>query len=795
MIHAPTGIGKTLAAWLGPVMEGMDEEDAGDGLRVLWITPLRALASDSVAALSEPLRELDSTWSVAMRTGDTPQAARSRLRKKLPAALVTTPESLSLFLTYEDTRERFAGLRCVVVDEWHELLGTKRGVQTELCLARLRAWTPSVRVWGLSATIGNLGEALEALLGHTAERGVTVTGDEPKCVEIETLLPESMDTFPWSGHLGLRMLPQVVQRIEQAGTSLLFTNTRSQTEMWFQALLDRRPEWEADLAMHHASLDKPVRTEVENRLREGRVKCVVCTSSLDLGVDFAPVEQVMQVGSPKGIARLLQRAGRSGHRPGVTSRVIGVPTNAFELVEFAAARDAMHSRQIESRQPLRRTLDVLVQHLVSVALGGGFDGGEMCREVRTTAAFAGLTDDEWQWALAFVTSGGRALAAYPHYRKVVVEDGRFRMTAPPLARLHRMNIGTITSDTAVSVRYANGRKLGTVEEWFIGRIKKGGHFIFAGKRLQLVRIQNLVATVKPAARRGVRGQVPTWHGSKSPLSTELANAVSRKLASARGGVASHAEDELKAVAKVLAQQEAWSAIPDCRQLLIEETRTREGNHVYIYPFAGRIVHEGLGTLLAYRFARKDPASIQVTYNDYGIELHSRSDLFVDDVAWRELLSTERLLDDLLECMNTAELARHQFREVSRVAGLVLQGFPGSPKTARALQASSSLLYDVFERYDPGNLLLTQARREILERQLEFTRLHATMTDSAQRQLLRVHCHRLTPMAFPLWADSISSQLSTEDFTSRLERMLRDLETAAAATASNLRPERNISDPP
>ena len=326
--------------------------------------------------------------------------------------------------------------------------------------------------------------------------------------------------------------------------------------------------------MHHGSLDKPVRQEVEDRLRQGNVRCVVCTSSLDLGVDFSPVEQVMQVGSPKGIARLLQRAGRSGHNPGAASKVVGVPTNAFELVEFAAARDALDQRQVEARRPLKKALDVLVQHLVTVALGGGFEAEQMRREVTSTTAFSQLSDDEWDWALTFITTGGRALAAYPQYQKVIVEDGRYSVSDQRLARLHRMSIGTITSSSAVPVRYGNGRKLGTVEEWFISRIKTNGHFVFGGKRLQLVRFQDLVAVVKPAARKGIRGQVPTWHGSKSPLSTELAEAVSDKLASARKGIAADAESELQAVAPVLGLQQAWSILPDSKQLLIEETRTK-----------------------------------------------------------------------------------------------------------------------------------------------------------------------------------------------------------------------------
>jgi ATP-dependent Lhr-like helicase len=731
-------------------------------------------------------------------------------------------------LTHEDARERFAGLSCIVCDEWHELLSSKRGVQTELCLARLRQFAPRVRTWGLSATIGNLDQALEVLIGPGRRDFTIVHSRAEKPVVIETLLPPTMEHFPWSGHLGTRMLGEVVKRIEGASTTLLFTNTRSQTEIWFQELLDAKPDWEPVLAMHHGSLEREVREEVEQRLRDGTVKCVVCTSSLDLGVDFSPVEQVLQLGSPKGIARLLQRAGRSGHRPGAVSRVVGVPTNAFELVEFAAARAALAAGRIESRRPLRLPLDVLLQHLLTVAVGEGFRAGEMLAEVRSTHAYAGLCEREWEWLLTFITTGG-ALRAYPQYQKAVVDEtGRYRVVDPRVARLHRMSIGTIVSDTAVSLRLANGRRLGTVEEWFISRLKPGQMFIFGGRRLELVRHQGLTATVKPATRKNARGQIPSWQGGKSPLSTELADAVALKLlefrAAADRTVAFQAtspavararrrgrpsitaagmegdetspdsmtttrclegnstDPEMRCVAPILRLQQEWSVLPAPGELLIEHTRTRDGHHVYLYPFAGRVVNEGVGMLVAYRMARGEARSIQVTPNDYGCELHSATPMEFDAEEWRALLSPERLLDDLFGCLNTAELGRHQFREVARVAGLVLQGFPGSPKTARALQVSSGLLYDVFAKYDPENRLLAQASREVLERQLEIKRLEDTLVGLQSKRLILQPCERLSPMAFPLWADGISSHLSTEDFASRLERMLAALEDAAAQQA-------------
>ena len=791
LIHAPTGLGKTLAAWMGPVSEALERPSA-KGLQVLWLTPLRALSVDTAESLREPLDALGLDWEVGVRTGDTSATQKKKLKEKFPAALVTTPESLSLALSYPDAQEKFSSLQCVVVDEWHELLGTKRGVQTELCLARLRKWNPALRIWGVSATIGNLDEARDVLLGSNSSQGVTISSKEVKRIEIETLLPEDIGHFPWSGHLGREMAGRVWQQIDQAATTLLFTNTRSQTEVWFQTLLDLRPEMAADLAMHHGSLDKSERSAVEQRLREGSVRCVVCTSSLDLGVDFSPVEQVIQVGSPKGIARILQRAGRSGHRPGAVSRVLGVPTNAFELVEFSAAREAVQKRQVEKRVPLRLRLDVLVQHLTTIALGGGFAAEAMREEVVSSFAFRELSDLEWAWALEFISCGGKVLRAYPDFQKVVVENGLHVMKDERMGRIHRMTIGTISSDSAISVRYANGRRLGSVEESFISKIKPGGLFIFSGKHLELIRYKDLTAEVRDAKKIKNSGQIPSWQGGKSPLSTELAQAVSRKL---QESVEHGAQDaELRAVAPILDIQQAWSVIPKMDQLLIEETRSKEGCHAFIYPFAGRLVHEGLATLAAFRLARQRPATIQVQFNDYGFALTSASDLFFDEETWRELLSVENLLNDLSECMNTHELARRQFREISRVAGLVLQGFPGNPKGAKSLQASSGLMYDVFVRYDPENLLLQQARNEILDRQLEWTRLRDTMLSMTRRTIVKVYCKRLTPLAFPLWADNLGSSLTTETFTSKLAEMLGNLETAAQNLADpDNRPEIKVGN--
>lgn len=782
LVHAPTGLGKTLAVWGGPVQEAMrDGLKKGAPCTVLWITPLRALAADTMRSLEEPLADLGLQLDVLARTGDTSSYRKAQLRKKLPFCLVTTPESLSLMLTHEDFREKVAHLKCVIVDEWHELLGTKRGVQTQLCLARLRHWLPGLRTWGLSATLGNLEEARDVLLGNTAADAELISGDLRKKIEIKTIMPRTVDRFPWSGHIGISLLKPVIAQVEKAHSTLIFTNTRSQTEIWHSELARACPEWGEKLAVHHGSIDREERERVEQGLREGSLKCVVCTSSLDLGVDFSPVEQVIQIGSPKGIARLLQRAGRAGHQPGQTSRLYCVPGNALDMVEFAAARDNIFGGidaekgakpLIESRTPLRKSLDVLVQHLVTVAIGEPCPLDDLRREIESTHAYAGLSDAEWDWAIGFVTTGGEALSKYPNYSKAAIEEGALTVTDKRVAQLHRMSIGTITSEAAITVRMGN-RTLGTIEEGFVARIKSGGQFIFSGRRLQLVRIRNQVAQVKNATGKA-KGQIATWAGSKMPLSNELAHAVARRLHSAPDGVA-----EMERVAPVLKLQSDWSRLPSDDSLLLERCESKEGHHVFVFPLAGRLVHEGMGALVASRISRDYSSTVVATMNDYGFGLTSPDPLPFEEEAWRGYLSTENLLEDLLECLNAAELAKRQFREIARVAGLVVQNYPGQRKNTRDLQASSGLLFDVFTRYDQDNLLLAQAEREILERQLELTRLQGSMQQLAKCPFHLIEPGRLTPMAFGLWADRLNATVTGESYATRLASMIAELENAAS----------------
>jgi len=789
LLHAPTGTGKTYALWFGPVLEFLrDMEEAGarseaSQLRMLWITPLRALANDTVEALRSPLTDLGLPWTVDLRTGDTSSSQKQRQRKRSPACLVTTPESLSVLLSYADAPRLFRHLRFVAVDEWHELLSTKRGVQTELGLAALRRFAPGLRTWGLSATLANLDEAADTLLGVRRERPARLIHSAlAKDVEVETLMPGTIDRFPWSGHLGTKLLPQVLGAIHDAGSTLVFTNTRSQAEIWFRALLEADGSLLGQIGLHHGSLDRDVREEVERLLRAGRMRAVVCTSSLDLGVDFTPVDQIIQIGSPKGIARLMQRAGRSGHQPGAVSRVLGVPTNALELIEYAAARDAIDARRIEARRPLRRPLDVLVQHVVTRGLGGGFDEEALREEVRTAAAYAELTDDEWRWVMDFVEHGGQALGAYPEYRRIVRTQpgGRCVVESRSIERRHRLSIGTITSDAEMVVKFVKGRTIGTIEESFISRLRPGDRFVFAGRNLELVRVREMTAHVRPATRRS--GHVPRWQGGRSPLSTQLADAVRDRVEAARRG--HYDAPEMARVRPLLDLQSTWSILPRADELLIERTRARDGHHAFLFPLEGRLVHEGLAALVAYRITKGRRTSVGVSANDWGFELVSRHPLPNDEASWRALLSIERLLEDLLECVNATELARRHFREVARIAGLIIQGFPGQKKSARQLQASSNLFFDVFGEFDPANLLLDQAKREVLDRELEVVRLRRALEQMAARRIVIVDTRRLTPLAFPVWADRIRSQhVTSERWSDRVQQMLAELEAEAAQTVA------------
>lgn len=776
MLHATTGSGKTYAVWLGMLQALLERHPPGrsaEPLRAIWLTPMRALASDTTKALTEPLRDLAPTWTIGLRTGDTTSSERAKQDRRMPTVLVTTPESLTLMLTRENAREELSSVAFVVVDEWHELIGSKRGVQAQLALARLRGFHPGLVTWGLSATLGNLEEAMQVLCGPAPEPAPRlVRGRIDKTLVIDTLIPPDPGKYSWAGHLGARMQLPVVEEIERSGTTLVFTNVRSQAEIWYQLLLEARPEWAGHIALHHGSLEKSTREWVEQGLKEGTLRAVVATSSLDLGVDFLPVERVLQVGSAKGVARMLQRAGRSGHAPGRASRITLVPTHTMEIIEAAAARWAAQAGRVERRDPPGKPLDVLVQHLVTVALGGGFRPDDLFAEVAGAWSYRGLTRAEFDWAVAFCERGGDSLGAYPEYHRIVRgDDGVYRVKDSGVARRHRMGVGTIVSDAAIQVKYLSGSTLGTMEEGFIARLRPGDCFFFAGRLLEFIRVRDMAAYVRKATRN--KGTVPTWQGSKMALSTELSDAVLEMMQRATQG--DFLEPELEAARPMLLTQQRLSKIPTPSTLLVEAFQSKEGQHLYIYPFAGRNVHLGLGSLLAWRLARDRPNTFSISINDYGFELVSAEPFDVEPVTSRRIFAGEDLLHDVLASLNSSELAQRRFREIARVAGLISTGYPGQPKSARQLQASSALFYEVFRKYDAGNLLLNQAETEVLSQELDIARLGTTLERMRGKELVFAPLRHPSPMSLPLMVERFREKLSTEQLSQRLDRILRDME--------------------
>ncbi len=773
LIAVPTGTGKTYAAVGGPLVQliagPMPERRAH--LTMLYVTPLKALARDIAQAIQRPLDDLDWPITVDLRTGDTSAAARRRFKEHLPHVLVTTPESLAILLTDQAWEDRMRGVQAVVLDEWHELMGNKRGSLLELTLARLRS-VAAVKVWALSATIANLQDAAAVAVGEGHEP-LLLRAEIPRHVRLHCLLPESIQRCPWFGYSGLSLLPEVVKRLDPAHSTLLFTNTRSHAERWYQAILDAKPEWSGTTALHHGSLDQEERQRVEDGIKSGALRLVIATSSLDLGVDFPPVEHVMQIGSAKSIARAVQRAGRAFHRPGEDTFVQVCPTNVMEILEASALREGMQDEVLEERIPPEKPLDVLVQCLLNASFNEGFDPVDLLRQVRSAVSFKGVTEEEFSWALQFICSGG-ALSSYPEFRKVEALDGRYRFVSADVARRHRMNIGTIVSESGVTVQVRGGARLGMIDESFIAKLRPGDVIQFGGRTVEFLHMRDMTAYVKPARRRCPVAAV--WSGTILPLSLQLSSYLRREVARLGQVVEGSGQPspEIEALLPIARIQAGRSRIPSAAQTLIETCRTAEGYHLFVYTWEGWSVNEGLGHVVAYRLSRLRPNTIAVSATNYGFELLSTEPLGSDRDINLALTALEGLEDDIHASQNFPELARRAFRDIARVAGLIYQGIPSARKTARHLQMSASLLFDVFRQYEPSHPLLAQAYREVNERQLQVDRLRGVMRRMAAQELLIVPIPRLTPFAFPLYVERIKSRLSTEKLEQRVARLQREI---------------------
>jgi len=768
LLNAPTGSGKTYAIWVGFVLQALQHKKKQTGLQIIWVTPLRALAKDICRNMQLACDAMGLDWEVGLRTGDTSQKERAAQKKRMHQALVTTPESIHVLLAQKDAPKIFKSLKMVVVDEWHELIGGKRGVQLELALAYFRNLNSEpIQTWAISATIGNLEEATQVLLGDLFEEAAIIRAHIDKKIEVESILPKSVKELPWSGHLGTNMLRRILPILDENTSTLLFTNVRSQTEIWYQKLMEEAPELAGLVAMHHGSLDTEVRTWVEERLHEGKLKCVVCTSSLDLGVDFRPVDMVIQVGGPKGIARFFQRAGRSGHQPGATSKIYFLPTHSLELIEAAVLKETLSNNQFESRNPLTLCYDVLVQFLVTLAVGPGFFPKETLSYIRTSHAFKNLTDKEWDWCLEFITTGGASLSAYDEYAKVEIEsDGRFKVNNRRIAMRHRLSMGTIVSDPMVNVKYVKGSFIGTVEETFIAQLKEGDTFWFAGRNLQLVRVKDMTAQVKKSNK--TTGPIPRWGGGKASFTSLLSNKMRLKIEDASNHI--YEGPEMEAIRPLLEKHRNLSFLPKSNELLIEQIKSDEGTHIYFYPMEGKYVHDVLAALIAYRISVSQPISFSMASNDYGFEILTDLNVEVENFLELDIFSTENLMDDITASINNTEIAKRNFRVIASIAGLIFQGYPGRNMTFKHLQASTSMIFKVFEEYDPHNLLLEQAKREVLSLNFEEERLTKAIERINEQKFVVKRLVQPTPFCFPIMVDRLREKFTTETLSARIEKM-------------------------
>lgn len=775
LLNAPTGSGKTYALWLPIVLNYIKNNPNyktkhTPGLKAIWITPLRSLSVEIKQAAERVVHDLETKMTVGIRSGDTSAGERAKQKDKMPDLLVTTPESLQLLLATKGYDKIFGKCEAIVIDEWHELLGTKRGVQTELALSRLKKVAPNMRIWGISATIGNLQEAQEVLLGVDSEayhNSVLIKAVIHKKIKVISIIPDKMETYPWRGHMGLHLIDEVAKIVKASKTTLIFTNVRSACETWFQRLLEKYPEFAGEMAMHHGSISRETRLWVEQAIRDEELKVVVCTSSLDLGVDFAPVETIIQVGGPKGVARFLQRAGRSGHQPGKESVIYFLATHAIELIEASALKKAVENNVIEDRIPYLNSWDVLVQYLNTLAVSDGFFPDEIYKEVKGTFCYQAMTEDNWNWILNFISNGSQSLQAYDEYKKVEIdENGCFKINSRLIAMHHRMQIGTIIGDSVLNVKYMSGGYIGTIEEWFITKLKPGDTFIFAGKRLELFRIRNMQVLVRKADPKKI-AKVVSWMGGRMALSAQMSELLRQELYRAN---TNNLSPELKALKPLFARQRKESLVPNADEFLIETFKTREGFHAIFYPFEGRFVHEALASLLAYRISLLVPISFSLAYNDYGFELLSDQEINMQEVLDNNLFSTEYVHHDLQKSLNATEMARRKFRDIAVIAGLVFTGFPGKMVKTKHLQSGSQLLFEVFRDYEPDNLLFQQAYRETFEHQLEEGRLIMALERVQHQEIVWKPCSKPTPFSFPVITDRLREKLSSETLAERIKKM-------------------------
>lgn len=738
LLIAPTGGGKTLAGFL-PTLTELAERPR-EGLHTLYISPLKALAVDIHRNLEQPIAEMRLPIRAETRTGDTPQIKRERQRRHAPQILMTTPESLALLLSYGDADRIFGSLRCVIVDELHALAGTKRGDLLALGLTRLATLAPGARRIGLSATVAHP-DALVAWLSPTghADPALVRTVRGPPGIKPIVEIMETESRLPWAGHMGTYAAKDLYDRIRKAGTTLLFVNTRAQAELVFQALWRLNDEV-LPIALHHGSLAAEQRRKVEAAMARGELRAVVATSSLDLGIDWAAVDLVIQIGAPKGASRLLQRIGRSNHRFDAPSVAVLVPANRFEVLECRAASDAIDAMTLDGDPPAPGTLDTLAQHLLGCACSAPFDARAMHAEVRRAAPYAGLTRRDFDDVLDFVAHGGYALRNYDRFHRLKQDaEGRWKVASAVVARQYRMNVGTIVEEEMLKVRLSGGfgKVLGEVEEYFAQGLVPGDTFMFAGQLLRFEGIREMSVICSRAASG--EPKVPAYAGGRMPLTTHLADRVRRLLSTPAhwAGLPDDAREWLEL-------QRDRSGLPGPGELMIE-TFPRGGRYYMVaYCFEGRQAHQTLGMLVTKRMERAGLGPIGFVATDYVLATWSLEP--VTDPA--PLFDEDMLGDDLEAWMGESSLLRRTFRNVAVIAGLIERRIPGERKTGRQVTVSADLIYDVLRRHQPDHVLLRATRADAARGLVDLGRV-TLLLKRARRKLTLRALDRISPLAVPV----------------------------------------------
>ncbi len=762
LLIAPTGGGKTLAGFLPSLVDLHAAPQPG--LHTLYVSPLKALGADVARNLSAPVSEMGLGLSIATRSGDTTSSERRKQRDSPPNLLLTTPESLAVLLSSPDSPRFFESLRAVVIDEVHALAGTKRGDQLALCLARLRTLAPAARTVGLSATVAHRA-AIRDYVGP-GTRIIEVAGGAPPAIEI--VLPEGR--LPWSGHMGLTAAPEILARIRQAGMTIVFVNTRAQAELLFQALW-RINEETLPIAIHHGSLELDSRKRVEQAMAAGALRAVVATSSLDLGIDWGGVDQVLQVGAPKGVSRLLQRVGRSNHRMDEASRAILVPANRFEVLECEAAIAGVAASDLDGDPPRPGGLDVLAQHVLLSACAGPIDPAAFFAEVTACAPYAELSREDFDGVVGFVENGGYALQAYERYRKLFRDsEGRLHVASERIARQARMNIGTIVEEPLLKVRLSRGPLLGEVEEYFVNMLIPGDTFMFAGRLLRFERLRETVCEVS----EGGTGEpkVPAYAGGRMPMTTNLADRVRLMLQSPETW---HALPE--PVREWLELQRSISRLPGRHDLLVETFPRGDRWYLVAYCFEGRNAHQTLGMLVTRRMERLGMQPLGFVATDYVLATWSAR----QPTGIERLFEQDLLGDDLESWMADSSMLRRTFRNVAVIAGLIERNHPGQEKSKRQVTVNSDLIYDVLRRHQPDHILLRATRADAAGGLTDLSRI-ALLLERAHGRLRHMALSRVSPLAVPvlleIGRESVRDRVSEDELLAETEMLVAEAEGRA-----------------